>query len=66
MCIATPCFFSISIYIEYLFPSLHFQSVYVPRSSDLGLLKTAYILYLFLYPFSHLCLLVKTFNPFYM
>ena len=64
MCIATPCIFPISIYTEYLLPSLHFQSVCVPRSSEFSLLKTVYILYLFLYPFSHLCLLVRAFNSF--
>ena len=38
------------ICIEYLFPSPHFQSVCVPRS-EVGLLYTAYIQVLFLYPF---------------
>ena len=36
------CFLLISICIEYLFPTPHFQSVYVPRS-QVGLLGTEYI-----------------------
>ena len=44
-------FLLISICMEYLFPSPHFQSVCVPRS-EAGLLQTAYIQVLFLYPFS--------------
>ena len=41
----------ISICVEYLFPSPHFLCVFVPRS-ELGLLKTAHIQVLVLYPFS--------------
>ena len=44
------------------FPSLLFQFVCVHRS-EVGLLQTAYIWVLFLYPFS-LCLLTQAFNPF--
>ena len=40
-----------SICMEYLFPSPHFQSVYVPRS-EVGFLWAAYTQFLFLHPFS--------------
>ena len=49
--------------MEYFLPSFHVQFVRVPRS-EVGLLKTAYIWILFLYPFSQLCLLVGAFSPF--
>ena len=44
-------FLLISICMECLFPCPHFHSVCVPRS-EVGLLKTAYIRVLFMYPFS--------------
>ena len=37
--------------MENFFPALHFQSVCVP-CFEVGLLKTAYVRVLFLYPFS--------------
>ena len=46
-----PCFLLVSICIKYIFPAPHFQSVCIPWF-ELGLLKTAYIAVLFLYPFS--------------
>ena len=49
--------------MEYFLLSCHFQLVCVPES-EVGLLKTAYIWILFLYPFSQLCLLVGAFSPF--
>ena len=48
--------------MEYLFPSTHFLSLCVPKS-EVGVLQTAYIRVLFLYPFS-LFLLVGAFNSF--
>ena len=45
------CFLLVSIWVKYLFPALHFQSVCV-STFVVGLLQTAYIGVLFLYPFS--------------
>ena len=56
-------FLLISICMEYLFPSLHFQSVCVPRS-EVGLLSTAHIWVLFCIHSPSLCLLVRAFNPY--
>ena len=55
-------FFLLSICMEYIFPSSHFQSVYISKSG-VSLLYTAYIWIFFLYPLSH-CVLVSTSNPF--
>ena len=57
------CFLLVSICLEYLFPALHFQSVYVP-CFEVGLLQTAYIGVLFMYPFNQFWLLVGEFNAF--
>ena len=56
-------FLLISICMEYLFWTPHFQSVYVPRS-EVGLLQIAYIWVLFLIHVASLCLLVWVFNSF--
>ena len=50
---------------EYLFPSPthHFQFVCVP-GLEAGLLYTAYMWFLFLYPSANICFLVRAFNPF--
>ena len=56
-------FLLISICMEYLVPSPHFQSVCVSRS-EVSLLETAYIWVLFVYHLATLCLFVGAFNPF--
>ena len=49
--------------MEYLFPTLHFQSVCVP-CFEVGFLKTTYIGVLFYIHSASLCLLVGAFNLF--
>ena len=52
------CFLLTFIYMEYLFPSSYFQSVCVSKS-EIGLLLTACIFILFIYPFSQSVFYVK-------
>ena len=63
MSIAYSSFVLVSIFMEYLFLSPHFQSVCVPRS-EVGLCRQhMYGSYFYIHSAS-LCLLVGAFNPF--
>ena len=56
-------YFLISICMEYLFLSPHLLSVCIFKS-EVGLLWQHIYGPCFFYPFSHICLLMGTFNPF--
>ena len=62
--IATPTFFSVSVYMEYLFPSPHFQSVCV--TSDLNWVFCRQHIYesCFCIHLATLCLLIGALSPF--
>ena len=63
MSISYCSFLLIPIFMKYFLPSSHFQFVCVPRS-EVGLLKTAYIWVLFLYPFCQSMSFGWGFSPF--